>query len=109
MRAQGSHPSEKRKAFSGSHSFTGQRGLVIDVSKMKQIHLNKKKSTAIVGSGNTVGRIAKTLAPLGYIAPFGDSPTVGIGGITLGGGIGPLQRRPRQRQFDCARNGRRER
>ncbi|WP_269745421.1 FAD-binding protein [Paenibacillus sp. P22] len=39
-----------------------------------------------------MGRIAKTLAPLGYIAPFGDSPTVGIGGITLGGGIGPLQR-----------------
>ena len=26
------------------------------------------------------------------MAPFGDSPTVGIGGITLGGGIGPLQR-----------------
>ncbi|MBW7456941.1 FAD-binding oxidoreductase [Paenibacillus sepulcri] len=67
-------------------------GLVIDVSEMKKITLNKKKSTAIVGSGNTVGRIAKTLAPLGYIAPFGDSPSVGIGGITLGGGIGPLQR-----------------
>ena len=67
-------------------------GLVIDVSKMKRIALDKKRSTAIVGSGNTVGRIAKTLAPLGYIAPFGDSPTVGIGGITLGGGIGPLQR-----------------
>ncbi|MFC5649986.1 FAD-binding oxidoreductase [Paenibacillus solisilvae] len=67
-------------------------GIVIDVSKMKKITLNKKRSTAIVGSGNTVGRIAKTLAPLGYIAPFGDSPSVGIGGITLGGGIGPLQR-----------------
>ena len=39
-----------------------------------------------------MGRIANTLARQGFIAPFGDSPTVGIGGITLGGGIGPLQR-----------------
>ena len=39
-----------------------------------------------------MGRIANTLAKQGFIAPFGDSPTVGIGGITLGGGIGPLQR-----------------
>lgn len=45
-----------------------------------------------MGTGNRVGRIANTLAKQGFIAPFGDSPTVGIGGITLGGGIGPLQR-----------------
>jgi len=67
-------------------------GIVIDVSDMKTIKLNRKNKTVIVGTGNTVGRIAHTLARQGYIAPFGDSATVGIGGITLGGGIGPLQR-----------------
>lgn len=85
------------RARSGRHSLevnlsqvTG--GIVIDVSEMKKIKLNKKSGTVVVGTGNTVGRIAHTLAGQGYMAPFGDSPTVGIGGITLGGGIGPLQR-----------------
>lgn len=67
-------------------------GIVIDVSEMKKIKLNKKSGTVVVETGNRVGRIVDTLARQGYIAPFGDSPTVGIGGITLGGGIGPLQR-----------------
>ncbi|NQX62149.1 FAD-binding oxidoreductase [Paenibacillus qinlingensis] len=67
-------------------------GIVIDVSEMKKIVLNKQKGTVIVGAGNRVGRIAHTLAKQGFIAPFGDSPSVGIGGISLGGGIGPLQR-----------------
>ena len=67
-------------------------GIVIDVSDLNTIKLNKTTGTAVVGAGNRVGRIAHTLARQGFIAPFGDSPTVGIGGITLGGGIGPLQR-----------------
>ncbi|MWV42713.1 FAD-binding protein [Paenibacillus sp. HJL G12] len=67
-------------------------GIVIDVSEMKKIKLNKKNGTVVVETGNQVGRIAHKLARQGFIAPFGDSPTVGIGGITLGGGIGPLQR-----------------
>jgi hypothetical protein len=67
-------------------------GIVVDVSEMKKIKLNKKNGTVIVETGNRVGRIANTLAAQGFIAPFGDSPSVGIGGITLGGGIGPLQR-----------------
>ncbi|MGO4544608.1 FAD-binding oxidoreductase [Paenibacillus sp. 2TAB23] len=67
-------------------------GIVIDVSKMKNIKLNKKCRTVVVESGNRVGRVVDTLARQGFIAPFGDSPSVGIGGITLGGGIGPLQR-----------------
>ncbi|MFF2479789.1 FAD-binding oxidoreductase [Paenibacillus sp. NPDC058071] len=67
-------------------------GIVIDVSELKSIKLNKKSSTVVVGTGNRVGRIVDTLARQGYMAPFGDSPSVGIGGITPGGGIGPLQR-----------------
>ncbi|NMO98042.1 FAD-binding oxidoreductase [Paenibacillus lemnae] len=67
-------------------------GIVIDVSDLRKIQLNKNSGTVVVGTGNRVGRIVDTLARQGYIAPFGDSPTVGIGGITPGGGIGPLQR-----------------
>lgn len=67
-------------------------GIVIDVSEMKSITLNKKNGTVVVETGNRVGRIVNTLAKQGYLAPFGDSPSVGIGGITLGGGIGPVQR-----------------
>jgi hypothetical protein len=85
------------RARSGRHSLENNLsqvngGIVVDVSEMKKITLNKKTGTAIVETGNTVGRIAKTLAAQGFMSPFGDSPSVGIGGITLGGGIGPLQR-----------------
>jgi hypothetical protein len=67
-------------------------GIVIDTSELKSIKLDKKCGTVVVGTGNRVGRIVDKLARQGYMAPFGDSPTVGIGGITPGGGIGPLQR-----------------
>jgi hypothetical protein len=67
-------------------------GIVVDVSLMKKITLNKKSKTATVETGNRVGRIDETLAAQGYMLPFGDSPSVGVGGITLGGGIGPLMR-----------------
>ncbi|WP_211749216.1 FAD-binding oxidoreductase [Paenibacillus sp. Marseille-Q4541] len=85
------------RARSGRHALENNLsqvngGIVVDVSEMKKITLNKKKGTVIVETGNRVGRIARTLAKQGFIAPFGDSPSVGIGGITLGGGIGPLQR-----------------
>ncbi len=63
-----------------------------EIGTPRKIKLNKQNGTVIVETGNTVGRIAHTLARLGCLAPFGDSPSVGIGGITLGGGIGPLQR-----------------
>jgi len=85
------------RARSGRHALENNLsqvngGIVIDVSEMKSIKLNKKNGTAVVETGNRVGRIVKKLAKQGYMAPFGDSPSVGIGGITLGGGIGPVQR-----------------
>lgn len=67
-------------------------GIVIDVSGMKKITLNKRAKTAVVETGNRVGELVNSLAKQGLMAPFGDSASVGIGGITPGGGIGPLQR-----------------
>lgn len=67
-------------------------GIVIDVSDMQKVHLNKTKGIATVQTGVHVGPLVKGLAHNGFVAPFGDSPTVGIGGITMGGGFGVLSR-----------------
>lgn len=67
-------------------------GIVIDVSDMTRVRLNSKKEIALVETGNDVGPVVQALARKGFMTPFGDSPTVGIAGLTLGGGIGPLQR-----------------
>ncbi|PFN23220.1 FAD-binding oxidoreductase [Bacillus cereus] len=67
-------------------------GLVIDVSDMNKVSLDKKNAIATVQTGIHVGPLVKGLAREGFMAPFGDSPTVGIGGITMGGGFGVLSR-----------------
>ncbi|MBY6036956.1 FAD-binding oxidoreductase [Fictibacillus nanhaiensis] len=67
-------------------------GLVIDTSDMKNVHLDRRKGIATVQPGIRVGPLVKGLAREGFMAVFGDSPTVGIGGITTGGGFGVLSR-----------------
>lgn len=67
-------------------------GLVIDVSSMDKAWLDHEKQVVTVQTGAHVGPLVKWLAQEGFMAPFGDSPTVGIGGITMGGGIGLLMR-----------------
>lgn len=67
-------------------------GLVIDTSDMNKVHLDKKKGIATVQPGIRVGPLVKGLAQEGFMAVFGDSPTVGIGGITTGGGFGLVSR-----------------
>ncbi|MFD1171079.1 FAD-binding oxidoreductase [Oceanobacillus picturae] len=67
-------------------------GIIIDVSDMTRVRLNSKKEIAFIETGIDVGPLVSTLADRGFMSPFGDSPTVGIAGLTLGGGIGPLQR-----------------
>jgi FAD/FMN-containing dehydrogenase len=67
-------------------------GIVIDVSNMQNINLDKERGIATVQTGIRVGALVRMLAQEGVLAPFGDSSTVGIGGITLGGGITAIQR-----------------
>ncbi|MED4003668.1 FAD-binding oxidoreductase [Priestia aryabhattai] len=67
-------------------------GIVIDVSDMNRVCLDKKSEMATVQTGIHVGPLVKMLAREGFMAPFGDSPTVGIGGITMGGGFGVVSR-----------------
>ncbi|REB11577.1 FAD-binding oxidoreductase [Sporosarcina sp. BI001-red] len=85
------------RARSGRHALEREMsqvkdGIVIDVSDMNHVRLDRENGVAFVETGGTVGQIVKSLAQKGLMFPFGDSPSVGIGGITLGGGIGPLCR-----------------
>jgi len=67
-------------------------GIVIDTGQMTNVILDKDHETAIVEAGIRVGVLVRMLAREGFMAPFGDSSTVGIGGISTGGGITAIQR-----------------
>lgn len=67
-------------------------GIVIDLGDMQDVKLDKEKGIATVQTGIRVGQLVRMLAQEDLLAPFGDSSTVGIGGITPGGGITAIQR-----------------
>jgi FAD/FMN-containing dehydrogenase len=82
---------------SGGHSLAGygatEGGLLIDLSAMQAIHIDPAARIAWVEAGTTAGQLTATSGAHGLVVPFGDSPTVGVGGITLGGGVGWLSRK----------------
>ena len=82
-------------ARSGGHSYAGystpDRGLVVDLGPLNTISVNGD-GTATIGTGCRLGDVYATLGAKGVCIPGGSCPTVGIGGVTLGGGIGVLTR-----------------
>src|SRR3954470_24390655 len=82
---------------SGGHSRAGygttDGGLVIDLSGMKAIDIDTDAKTVWVETGNTAAEFTKATGEHGLVTGLGDSGSVGIGGITLAGGIGFLIRR----------------
>ncbi|WP_300439185.1 FAD-dependent oxidoreductase [Christiangramia sp.] len=82
---------------SGGHSGAGlalcEDGLVIDLSEMKDIQIDPKTSTAVIFPGNTLADIDRATHEHGLALPSGIIGSTGIGGITLGGGIGYLSRK----------------
>ena len=82
---------------SGGHSSAGhsstEGGIVIDVRSLKSIDIDPAARTAWAGAGNTAVELLAALAPHKLAVGFGDAGTVGISGITLGGGIGYLSRK----------------
>ena len=82
---------------SGGHSLAGygttEGGVLIDLSAMHAIHIDPAARVASVEAGATAGRLTAATAAHGLVVPFGDSPDVGVGGITLGGGVGWLSRK----------------
>ena len=81
---------------SGRHSLEGwsstDGGMVIDVSDLKSIEIDRNAKTATVGTGVTQGELVAALAGTGLGFPTGDEAGVGLGGVVLGGGIGVLSR-----------------
>ncbi len=82
-------------ARSGGHSYEGwstpNRGIVVDLSALRAIHV-RPDGTAIVGAGALLIDVYAALAAAGRALPAGSCPSVGIAGLTLGGGIGVLCR-----------------
>ncbi|HRC62168.1 MAG TPA: FAD-binding oxidoreductase [Dehalococcoidia bacterium] len=77
---------------SGGHNLAGlssnDDGVVIDLSQMQEIDIDPDAQRAWVQPGVTSEVLAPATLPHGLVLTTGDAPTVGIGGLTLGGGIG---------------------
>lgn len=77
----------------GGHSFAGfgtnSSGVVIDLSKLSQVEIvDKERHTVRIGGGARWGQVIAALAQHGLAISSGDTKSVGVGGLTLTGGIG---------------------
>lgn len=77
---------------SGGHSLSRysiiEGGVVLDLSAMKALECDAATRIARLSAGLTWGEVAETLNPHGLGLSSGDNATVGVGGLTTGGGIG---------------------
>ncbi len=82
---------------SGGHSLAGHSvsdgGIVLDLSDMKALQIDTEQRTAWAETGLTAGEYTTVAGTHGLATGFGDTGSVGIGGITLGGGVGYLVRK----------------
>jgi len=81
----------------GGHNVGGRAlcddGLVIDLSQMRSVHVDPATSTVRVQGGATLGDLDRETHLFGMAVPCGIVPKTGIGGLTLGGGVGWLLRK----------------
>jgi FAD/FMN-containing dehydrogenase len=78
-------------ARAGGHSYGGYStcgGVVVDVTRMNSVTVNHAAGTATIGAGARLIDVYQALAEQGRMIPAGSCPTVGIAGLTLGGGHG---------------------
>jgi len=82
---------------SGGHSLAGhsvsEGGIVLDLSEMTALDLDLEGRAAWAQTGLTAGAYTTAVGGHGLATGFGDTASVGIGGLTLGGGVGFLVRR----------------
>jgi FAD/FMN-containing dehydrogenase len=82
---------------SGGHSLAGHSvsdgGIVLDLGDLRALDIDVAARTAWAQTGLTAGAYTTAAAAHGLATGFGDTASVGIGGITLGGGVGYLVRK----------------
>ncbi|MBK8902664.1 MAG: FAD-binding oxidoreductase [Anaerolineaceae bacterium] len=82
---------------SGGHSLAGHSvsdgGITLDLSAMKGMDIDVDGRTAWAEAGLTAGEYTAAVGAHGLATGFGDTGSVGIGGITLSGGVGFLVRK----------------
>jgi FAD/FMN-containing dehydrogenase len=88
----------KLSVRSGGHAMSGvgtnDGGLVIDLSHLGSVNLIDAKHNLVrIGAGARWGDAAKTIASHGLAISSGDTNSVGVGGLTVGGGIGWMVRK----------------
>ncbi|MGH3485207.1 MAG: FAD-binding oxidoreductase [Nocardioidaceae bacterium] len=80
----------------GGHNGAGlgtvDDGVVLDLSPMRDVTVDPVARTVRVGGGTTWGEVDRATNPHGLATPSGIISTTGVGGLTLGGGIGHLTR-----------------
>jgi len=82
---------------SGGHSNAGhgvsEGGIVLDLSELRALEVDVEDRTAWAETGLTAADYTATTGEYGLATGFGDTGSVGIGGITLAGGVGFLVRK----------------
>jgi FAD/FMN-containing dehydrogenase len=82
-------------ARSSGHSYAGYSvgdGLVIDLSRLNAVTADGGTGLVTLGGGAVMTDLFPKIEPLGMAFPAGNSPTVGIAGLTLGGGVAVTSR-----------------
>ena len=81
----------------GGHSFEGfclnESGLVVNVSRMRQMQFDSRTGILTAGAGCRVEDVHQFLLGKGRFLPVGSCGTVGLAGLTLGGGYGMFSRK----------------
>jgi FAD/FMN-containing dehydrogenase len=81
----------------GGHSYAGhstsEGGIVLDLRELTALEIDADRRVVRAAGGLTSGDVTTAAAAHGLAVGFGDTPTVGIGGLTLGGGAGYLVRK----------------
>jgi FAD/FMN-containing dehydrogenase len=82
---------------SGGHSVAGHSvtdgGILLDLADMRALDIDAERRTAQAQTGLTAGEYTAAANEFGLATGFGDTGSVGLGGLTLGGGVGFLSRR----------------
>jgi FAD/FMN-containing dehydrogenase len=87
----------------GGHSYAGldttEEGIMLDLARLAALEIDAGSRVVRAAGGLTSGEVTRAAAPHGLAVGFGDTGSVGIGGLTLGGGVGSPEEDPVHRAW----------